>query len=136
MNYYLAHSGVPGQKPGVQHGPPYPLSAAIRAMMAREAKERKDTSSTGSRDDIVAPGKRGHKIEKLPTEKLRDDTARLRAETEYIEAYNKRYPQKKKLMKRILEEIGNEAVKSLSKVAVEYGKKQLTNFLYDKKSNK
>lgn len=40
--YYISHSGVPGMRAGDRNGPPYPLSAAMRAKLAARAAESKD----------------------------------------------------------------------------------------------
>lgn len=38
---YLAHHGVDGQKWGVKHGPPYPLSRSAKQELKQKAKEQK-----------------------------------------------------------------------------------------------
>lgn len=38
--YYISHSGVPGMRAGDRNGPPYPLSAAVRSVLAARAKAK------------------------------------------------------------------------------------------------
>lgn len=64
-NYYLAHHGIPGQKWGQRHGPPYPLNpnaskqASLKAKSKSKSKSKnksKSKSNLGSIVELVLDG--------------------------------------------------------------------------------
>ena len=69
FRYYLQHHGIPGQKWGIQHGPPYPLSREVNLEIRKNCThEKKETSLDSDEWFTVRNSKllsNGPKIEKL-----------------------------------------------------------------------
>lgn len=127
MNYYLAHSGVPGQKPGVQHGPPYPLSAAIRALMARNAADKEQNKKTDSVKKIQSDSDKSSdtnrrvKPSQMTTEELRKRVEKLELEKRYLALEKELHPQKISMGQKLLRDLGPVLAKGAAEALVKGG---------------
>lgn len=135
--YYLSHSGVPGQQAGDRNGPPYPLPAGIRAMLAARAAEMKErrekkrelkSKKKAIKQELKRTKRyRRMKIDDMNNAELEEFTRRLKIEADYYRtvADLKSQTAGKSLVSKFLSKTADSAINAGSTALVESAFKRL-----------
>lgn len=115
---YLAHWGIRGMKWGVRR-----YQNKDGTWTAEGKKRRSNEAVSGSKEKPVKPRKR--KISELSDEELSKKLNRLRMEEEYIRMSKGRKAKKNSRFKKIMGDIGEQALKAVASKAIEKAVKNM-----------
>lgn len=115
---YLAHWGIRGMKWGVRR-----YQNKDGTWTAEGKKRRSNEAVGGSKEKPVKPRKR--KISELSDEELSKKLNRLRMEEEYIRMAKGRKAKKNSRFKKIMGDIGEQALKAVASKAIEKAVKNM-----------
>ena len=129
--YELYHHGILGQKHGVRHGPPYPLSRKKSVSIIKRAKKKLDTIAADHRakkamKKIAARASVPEKKDArdYTNEELRELNTRMQLEIDFNNRWKQLHPQKVSVGKKFVNHVGKNvlgpALTKVSSKASEY----------------
>lgn len=140
QNEELYHYGTKGQKKGIRRyqykdGTLTPLGRIRYRKMKKQYEKQKEAEEYNKlQKQSTMPRPTANSIKNMSDEELQALYKRVTLENNYLTTYNKLYPKKEPLIKKILSTITEKAINEVSDMAVKKGRAYLESKMFkDKK---